>query len=297
MKADLRRLRRLTGRHALVDGIPFTLPVDSQHSPALMAAFTVDADAAARLLPGGEVHPFRLPGGRSVLVITVVDYQQTDIGSYVEFSVALACTHGPSDGPPILPALLRGRFGTGQFVLDLPVSSEISVKGGKGIWGMPKHQANLDFTLEGRQISSQYDCDGLLAVRIEVDQPRSPAIPLSVSACNYCAFRGMLMRSFVAFKAKAHIAVGPFASARLYLGDSPRVAPLRTLDISGRPLFTAWMPETHGVLDDHYEGWFLTADSPITEQPEGLESVVGLSLSQAWLDAPKAPHGQPVGPR
>ena len=32
------RLRRESGRHALVDGIPFTLPVASHESPALMAA-------------------------------------------------------------------------------------------------------------------------------------------------------------------------------------------------------------------------------------------------------------------
>jgi hypothetical protein len=37
--------------------------------------------------------------------------------------------------------------GTGQYIPDLPVSSEISVKGGKGIWGMPKHKSNLDFKI------------------------------------------------------------------------------------------------------------------------------------------------------
>src|SRR5256885_3570189 len=206
MKADLRRQRRLTGRYALVDGIPFTMPVDSEHSPALMAAFTVDANAAARLLPGDEVHPFRLPGGRGLLVITVVDYQQTDIGSYVEFSVALACTHGPSSGPPILPALLRGRFGTGQFVLDLPVSSEISVKGGKGIWGMPKHQANLDFKLGDTEISSQYDLDGKLAIYVSIRRPGGFGLPLRTSGVNWCSFRGLLMRPAIHFLSTMHFA-------------------------------------------------------------------------------------------
>ena len=44
---DLLRQRRLTGRHALVDGIPFTMPVNSERSPALMAVFSVDRTAAA----------------------------------------------------------------------------------------------------------------------------------------------------------------------------------------------------------------------------------------------------------
>ena len=54
------RIERLRGRHALVDGIPFALPVDSRDTPALMAAFPISAARAAELIPGEEVHPFRL---------------------------------------------------------------------------------------------------------------------------------------------------------------------------------------------------------------------------------------------
>ena len=85
-------------------------------------------------------------------MVTVVDYKTTDIGSYIEFSIAIACTHGLQPGPPLVSALLP-RHGIGQFVVDLPVSTEISVKGGKGIWGMPKHQANLDFVVSKRTVS------------------------------------------------------------------------------------------------------------------------------------------------
>ena len=54
-----KRLERHAGRHALVDGIRFQLPVNSEQTPALMAAFSINADRAAALLPGNEVHPFR----------------------------------------------------------------------------------------------------------------------------------------------------------------------------------------------------------------------------------------------
>ena len=128
-----------------------------------MAAFPISAARAAELIPGEEVHPFRLGGDVGLLVVTVVDYRTTDIGSYIEFSIAIACTHGLEPAPALLPALLRGRYGTGQFVVDLPVSTEVSVKGGKGIWGMPKHQANLDFVDPQGQ--------GLEPVR-----PRRPAV-------------------------------------------------------------------------------------------------------------------------
>ncbi|MFD3939923.1 acetoacetate decarboxylase family protein [Streptomyces sp. NPDC058611] len=175
-----RRQRRLAGRHALVDGIPFELPVDSVDTPALMAGFTIDREAAARMLPGGELHPVVLPGGKGLLVVTVVNYLRTDIGRYIEYSIAIACTHGPRPAPPLLPGLLRGTFGTGQYVVDLPVSSEISVKGGKGIWGMPKHQAKLDFKVSDSAVSSQYEVGGRLGMYIEIERPPTTALPLRV---------------------------------------------------------------------------------------------------------------------
>ena len=158
-----KRIGAESGRYSLVDGIPFRLPVESHHSPALMAAFTIDAAKAAELLPGREVHPLTLWRGRGLLLITVVDYTSTNIGKYIEFSIAIACTHGSRPAPALVPALLRKHYDVGQYVYDLPVCTEISVKGGKGIWGMPKHQANLDFRIGARTVSSQYDLDGQLA--------------------------------------------------------------------------------------------------------------------------------------
>lgn len=280
-----RRQRRLVGRHALVDGVPFELPINSVDTPALMAGFPVDASAAAAMLPD-EVHPLRLPGGKGLLVISVINYSTTDIGPYVEFSVALACTHGTRPAPPMLPGVLPWLYGAGQFVLDLPVSTEISVKGGKGIWGLPKHRAPLDFLVDESTVSSQYDHGGQLAVRIDVDRPRFGPVPVRMGGTNYCTFRGMLWRSTVYFAGRAYVAVAPFASARLRIGDAPRVKPLLGLGIGQRPVFTAYLPSSRGVLDDSVEGWFVTSERPIDERPEGMESVVDLGISQQWPDPP-----------
>jgi hypothetical protein len=223
--------------------------------------------------------------------VTVIDYRTTDIGRYVEYSIAIACTHG-SRRPSLFSAVLfMRRLGTGQYVWDLPVSSRISVKGGKGIWGMPKHQANLDFRVDDRSMSSQYDLDGKLCMRVTVQRPRGPRIPLkNVGAVNWCSFRGMLMKSSIYFSDRAEVAIGPFARAQLLLGDHPRMDPLRSLDVSSRALFVACLPRSGGVLDDHFEGWFLTYDhAPDASQPpEGLESVIGLPNSTDWLPPPAA---------
>jgi hypothetical protein len=285
-----KRIKRQTGRNSLVDGIAFHLPVDSVNTAALFAVFKCDGDRADDLLPGNEVHALRL-GGKGLLVITVVDYRTTDIGKYIEFSIAIACTYGNGPARLIPAALFRGHFGTGQYVVDLPVSTEVSVKGGKGIWGMPKHQANLDYEIGGRTVSSQYDEDGRLGVRIEIDRPRSPRIPLNVGAVNYCAFRGMLMKSYIYFAGRMNVGIGPWAKARLWIGDSPRVQSLKSLHIQPHPLFTGFLDGAKGILDDHYESWFLSYEGDAPKPPEGMESVVNLGLGEEWLDPPTAPYG------
>lgn len=283
-----KRLREQSNRHALVDGIPFHLPVNSEESPALMAAFPIDADKAAELMPGNELHPFRLWGNSGVLMITVIDYRVTDIGKYVEFSIAIACTHGKKPAPPILNALLFKHYDVGQYVFDLPVSTEISVKGGKGIWGMPKHQANLDFLITDKTVSSQYDLDGRLAMRITIDRPSRTPIrpPVHIGAANFCQFRGMLMKSYIYFRGKMGFSLMKKGAAELVLGGHPRMAPLKTLNIKPDPLFTAFLPASNGVLDDYFESWFLSYAEIVQSHPEGLESVADLGLGEEWLAPP-----------
>ena len=280
-----KRLRRQGGRYALVDGIPFDLPVNSQDSPALMAAFPIDVDKAAALFPGNEIHPFRLWGNTGLLMITVIDYRVTDIGKYVEYSIAIACTHGRKPAPPILNALFFKYYDAGQFVVDLPVSTDISVKGGKGVWGMPKHKGNLDFVITDDTVSSQYDLDGQFVMRIEIDKPKKAGFtpPLHIGAANFCQFRGMLMKSYIYFRGKMKLNLFKRAKARIILGDHPRIAPLKTLNIRPDPIFTAFFPASNGVLDDYFECWFLSYPEKPTQAPEGLESVVNLDLSEEWI--------------
>ena len=283
------RQERLRGHHATVDGIKYSMPVNSDDSPVLMAAFPINKRAAAAILPGTELRPFSL-GGKGLLVVTVVNYKSTDIGQYIEYSLAIAVTHGSRPAPPLLPLVFQKTFGLGQYVVDLPVSTEISVKGGKGIWGMPKHRASLDFVVTDSTVSAQYDDAGRLGCFVEIERPGPMGIPLKLAASNYCAFRGMLMKSDIYFEATGDIALGGNAKARLVLGDAPGVAVLKTLQPAEKPVFTAYLPEARGVLDDHYEAWFLTA--PTAEEaariPGGdpLESVVGLGQGQEWLPAP-----------
>ncbi len=281
-----KRIRDYEGRYAMVDGITFHLPVSATQSPALMAGFFCDYEKAKTMLPGNELHPVKV-SGKAVFMVTVIDYRHTTIGKYIEYSIALAVTRGSKPAPALLPVILMKTYKTGQFILDLPVSSEISVKGGKGIWGMPKHKANLDFIETDNLVSAQYELDGQFAFRIEIDRPRKIIFPISIGSINYSHFRNMLMASYINFKAKAGIKFGKSATGRLFIGDHPRTKFLKDLQIQSKPFFTMYMPETNGILDDHFECWFMTyADKPTQVTPEGFESVINLGLNEDWLPAP-----------
>jgi len=280
-----KRILQQSGRYALIDGIPFQLPVYCKNSPVLMAIFPIDAAKAASLIPGNEIHPLRL-WKRALLAITVIDYRLTNIGKYIEFSVAIACTHGSKPAPRFIPAMMMDTYGVGQWVVDLPVSTEISVKGGKGIWGMPKHQANLNFIVGEQTVSSQYDLDGQFAMKIEISGPRA-WLPIWASDANYCGFRGLLMKSYIHFKGRMGVTFRKKGAAKLTIGNHPRVQWLKNLDIDPKLLATCFIPEANGVLDDYFESWFLTFERPPHERPEGMENVVNLGQSQEWLEPPK----------
>lgn len=289
--ATPRRQKRLTGRHAFVDGIHFTMPVNSRDSSSMIAAFPINWDKARALIPPGDVHPFRL-WNRGLLVVTVIDYRQTDIGAYIEYSLAIACTKGARPAPRLLPALLMSFFGTGQYVFDLPVSTEISVKGGKGIWGMPKHQANLDFVIGTEWVSSQYDLDGHMVSRFDVRRPKSAWLPLNMGAVNYCVFRDMMMKSIIYFNGKAGVHLLQPGSARLVLGTHPRADVIRALEVDPKPIFAAYIPEVLGLLDDYFECWFVTLEEePAKPFSEGLEVTYPLGYGRDWLPPPKRDPG------
>src|SRR5699024_9735266 len=125
-------------------------------------------------------------------------------------------------------------------------------KGGKGIWGMPKHQASLDFKVTDQTVSSAYELDGVKGALVEIDRPAPTALPIKVGAVNYCSFRGMLYKSSIYFQGTADVSIGRQAKARLEFGDLPQVAGLAGLEFDPQPVFTLYIPDSHGVLDDHY---------------------------------------------
>jgi hypothetical protein len=280
-----RRVRWLEGRHANVDGIPFRMPVRTETSPVLFAVFPIDAAKARTIVDCDELHPWQVRG-RGLLVVAVVNYSDTTIGRYIEFCLGVLVTRGRRRAGAALPLLLRSRHGTGVYIQDLPVSTEISVKGGLGIWGMPKRQAQLDFVVSDDTVSSQYDLDDQLVARVDIPRPRRAWLPVRATGVGWGAgFRGQFTKSRFSARGKAGFNLRP-RRARLLLGDHPVAKTLADLDIGDRALLSGFMPKMNGILDDHVESWYLTASQPPKPADADLASVADLTLSEEWLRPP-----------
>jgi hypothetical protein len=236
------------------------------------------------MLPGQELFPVRLLG-KGVLVVAVVNYLNSPIGKYVEYCIGILATRGYQSAPTLPALLFQKHFGTGVYIYDLPVSTVISVKGGLGIFGMPKRQGQLDYLIGDRTVSTQYDLDDQLVMRIDIARPRFTGLPLRLEGVSYGDFRGMLFKSYIHLRGQMGMRPGG-RGARLLVGDHPRADPIRRLDINPKALFTGFAPTMDGVLDDHVESWYMTAEAPPAPPTVGLPEVVGLTLSQTWLHPP-----------
>ena len=251
--------------------------------------------------PATSCTPCGCPAAAGSSMVTVVDYEITDIGTYVEYR-SPSRAPGPRPAPPLLPRHLQRPLRRRPVRLDLPVSSEISVKGGKGIWGMPKHQANLDFRHHDRTVSSQYDVDGLLCLRIEIDRPPAAASRWTSAPSTSAQFRGMVMRSSIYFRAPPSVARGPAGIGAAAPRRRPAGSHRCATSTSTAAVLHRRLPTTHGVLDDHFECWFLmheSAPAGLTARPEGLESVAELDNDTTWLEPPIAAgrgQGAPAAP-
>jgi hypothetical protein len=124
--------------------------------------------------------------------------------------------------------------------------------------------------------------------RFDVRLPKSYWLPLNMGAANYCVFRGMMMKSLIYFRGKVGFHLMRPGSARLVLGDHPRADVIRGLEVDPNPIFSGYIPEVLGVLDDYFECWFVTPETePTAPIGEGLATTYPLGYGREWLTPPQ----------
>lgn len=137
------------------------MPVQIRTADQHMAMFSVDADAAQRMIDYSGLQVCRYRPGKAVVILMLMRYADGDLGQYREYG-----TNVMVNPPGSTASGLRALQSAGAFIHHLPVDQAFTLEAGRKIWGYPKVMA--DFTVrDGRQFGFDVSIDGRLAVGME----------------------------------------------------------------------------------------------------------------------------------
>lgn len=153
-----------------LDGEEIAIPVEVRSARMVAAQFFVDASAAQRIVDPTGLQVARQPGGRTMCVLSAVDYADSDLGPYHE--VALAFTVVPHD---LAPGARPSWRSPSTYIHRLPVNQRFTCQVGRGLWGFPKWVCDISYVDRGDRIESVVVDDGELVLGLEV---RHGLVPL-----------------------------------------------------------------------------------------------------------------------
>jgi hypothetical protein len=163
-------IRRVT-QHTIA-GQTVTMPVKIRKASQHMAMFSVDADAAQRLIDYSGLQVCRYRPTKAVVVLMLMHYVDGDLGRYLEYGTNVMVNPPGSDAVPIKPGL-KALQNAGAFIHHLPVDQTFTLEAGRSIWGYPKVLA--DFTVrDGHTFGFDVTVDGQFAVGMDF----KPGLPV-----------------------------------------------------------------------------------------------------------------------
>jgi hypothetical protein len=217
-----------------IAGTVLTMPVRVRKANQHMAMFSVDADAAQRMVDYSGLKVCRYLPGRAIVVLMLMRYLDSDLGEYYEYGTNVMVNPPGSNasGPRALQS-------AGAFIHHLPVDQSFTLEAGQRIWGYPKVMA--DFTArDGRQFGFDVSIDGQLVVGMEF-QPGLP-IPSVFTSREQVnptySYRDGVLRETVGKMLLTGVRYR-LGGARLWLGEHPYAKELASLGLPKRALVSS----------------------------------------------------------
>lgn len=145
----------------VIAGETVTMPVQIRRATQHMAMFSVDADAAQRMIDYSGLQVCRYRPRRAVVILMLMHYVDGDLGPYLEYG-----TNVMVNPPGSTASGLRALGEAAAFIHHLPVDGAFTMEAGRHIWGYPKVMA--DFTVrDGQTFSFDATIDGRFAVGMD----------------------------------------------------------------------------------------------------------------------------------
>jgi hypothetical protein len=220
-----------------IQGRTVELPMVVRRAKAGVAFFEVDAEAAQRFLPGDDFEVVETAPGRSQLLIALIDYEDNDLGDYLEVGLTLFVR--PRGGPD-------GSDGT--FIVHLPVDQGFTCEAGRVIWGFPKTVQEI--TAEHGDGASRWTLamDGELVLRLTVPRGGDEEVP-DVAIRTY-SYKGGVPHAtpFSQGGRGSRTVLGP-EGVSLELGDHPIAKELAAMGLPGPAVLSTWTEDMHGTFE------------------------------------------------
>jgi Acetoacetate decarboxylase (ADC) len=224
----------MTASQHTIAGTVLTMPVKIRKAEQHMAMFSVDADAAQRMIDYSGLKVCRYIPGRALVVLMLMHYVDGDLGQYYEYGTNVMVNPPGSDtsGPRALQS-------AGAFIHHLPVDQPFTLEAGQTIWGYPKVMA--DFTIrEGRQFGFDVSIDGQLAVGMEF----RPGLPIPSALTSRTqenptySYRDGVLRETIGEMSLSGVRYR-LGGAQVTLGEHPYAKELASLGFPKRALVSS----------------------------------------------------------
>lgn len=214
-----------------IAGTVLTMPVRVRKAAQHMAMFSVDADAAQRMIDYSGLRVCRFRPRRAVAVLMLMHYVDSDLGEYYEYGTNIMVNPPGSNASG-----LRALQSAGAFIHHLPVDQAFTLEAGRNIWGYPKVMA--DFAIrDGKNFSFDVTIDGRFAVGMDfrpgfpVPAPSKPQAPPTYSHLDG------VTRETVGVMKPSGVRYRP-GGVTVRLGDHPYAQELAALGLSKRAMLS-----------------------------------------------------------
>jgi hypothetical protein len=136
---------------------------------SVVGVFTAPTLKLKELLPTSRLVPAEIYPGKGLLGFMAMDYRETSIGPYKEFTIIVPARYHPRFNPPLLPVLrMSASLSFEVFIWQLPLTSEVGLHAGIDIWGFPKFIADIDFSEDTDFVSCTLAEEGENILTLEV---------------------------------------------------------------------------------------------------------------------------------
>jgi len=231
-----------------IAGTVLTMPVRIRRSIQRAAMFSVDADAAQRMIDYSGLKVCRIRPDRAVVVLILMRYLDGDLGVYWEYGTNVMVNRPGSNASG-----LRALGDAVAFVHHLPVDQDFTLEAGTKIWGYPKVMADFDIR-EGRRFGADVTIDGRFAVGLEF----SPGLPVPARLMSHMSeqstysCRDGVLRETVGNFSLSGVRCRP-GGVRVRLGDHPYAKELAALNMSKHALMSTFAENVEASFGDARE--------------------------------------------